>query len=94
VIPYQREKPATESGGLYSHAVFYAVFYAAFFPAFSFAHLFRCAAAIFLRADAGIVRFAGAEAVTAAGCDTLRLFAHRAFWARLIFLRASADNVR
>jgi hypothetical protein len=40
------------------------------------------------------VRFTGAEAVAATGFDPLRAFAHRFFCARLIRLRASADNVR
>ena len=52
--------------------------YAAFFPAFTFAHLARCAAAIFLRADANTVRFTGAEAVVLAAGDSFRTFAHRA----------------
>jgi hypothetical protein len=58
---------------------FVATVYAAFF---NFAHLARCAAAIFLRADADISRFTGAEPVVfaaAAGCDPFRVFAHRAF---------------
>jgi hypothetical protein len=69
----------------------YAAF---FFPAFTLAHRARCAAAIFLRADADIVRFTVAEAVAAAGCDRLRALAHRFFCATLIFLRADADKVR
>jgi hypothetical protein len=56
----------------------YAAF---FFPAFSFAHRARCAAAIFLRADADMVRFTGADAVVFvfAGFDPLRAFDHLAF---------------
>jgi len=41
-----------------------------FFPTRTFAHRARCAAAIFLRAAADMVRFAAAEPVTVfAGCD-------------------------
>lgn len=69
--------------------------YAASFPAFSFAHLARCAAAIFRRADADIMRFAGAEpvdfATTAIGCDFFRILAHRAFCASAIFRREASD---
>jgi hypothetical protein len=68
---------------------------AAFFAALTFAHLARCAAAIFLRADAEMVRFAGAEPATAfAGCDPFRAFAHRFFCAMLMRLRAEAERVR
>ena len=58
---------------------FVATVYAAFF---NFAHLARCATAIFLRADADISRFTGAEPVVfaaAAGCNRFRVIAHRAF---------------
>jgi hypothetical protein len=58
---------------------FVATVYAAFF---NFAHLARCSAVIFLRADADIALFTGAEPVifaAAAGCDPFRVFAHRAF---------------
>jgi len=51
---------------------FVATVYAAFF---NFAHLARCAAAIFLQADAVISRFTGAEPfvfAAAAGCDPFR----------------------
>jgi hypothetical protein len=60
--------------------------YAAFFCcAFNFAHLARCAAAILLLPAAEIVRFGlGARPF---------VFAHRAFCAKLIFLRAEADRV-
>ena len=61
----------------------------AFFPAFTFAHRARCAAAIFRRADADMVRFAGAEPAIFAD-----RFAHRAFCARLMRLRAEADILR
>jgi hypothetical protein len=54
----------------------YAAF---FFPARTLAHRARCAAAIFLRADADIVRLPEAEAVAAAGFDPFRAFAHRFF---------------
>ena len=63
--------------------------YARFFPAFTLAHLFRCAAAIFRRADADIVRFAAAELVV----FPFR-FPRRSFCARLIRLRADADIPR
>src|ERR1700693_2319454 len=44
-----------------------------FFSARTLAHRARCAAAIFLRADADIVRLEGAEPVTVfAGCDPFR----------------------
>ena len=58
-----------------------SIYAAFFFPAFTFAHLFRCAAAIFLRADADMVRFTGADAVVFvfAGFDPLRAFDHLAF---------------
>ena len=58
------------------------------------AHLARCAAAIFLRADADMVRFAGAEPVLFAGCDSFRTLAHRAFCACAILRREAADTIR
>ncbi len=69
-------------------------FYAAFlFAARSFAHLARCAAAIFLRADADIVRLAGADlGVFPADCDCLRMLAHRARCASAILRREAADT--
>jgi hypothetical protein len=60
------------------------------FPALTFAHLARCAAAIFLRAAADIVRLG----FTVPALPSEALFAHRAFCARLIFLRADAERVR
>jgi len=70
----------------------YAAF---FFPAFTFAHRSRCAAAIFLLADADIVRLAGAERVTAfAGCDPFRPLAHLALCASAIFRREAAEIIR
>ena len=73
----------------------YAAF---FFAALTLAHRALCAAAIFLRADADMVRFAGAAPVVfaapTAGRDSFRTLAHRAFWARLIRLRADADTPR
>jgi hypothetical protein len=60
-----------------------------FFPAFTFAHLARWAAAIFRRADVDIVRLGR----VAPAWPFEDLFAHRAFCARLIFLRAAADKV-
>ena len=62
----------------------YAAYF--FFPARIFAHLALCAAAIFLRADADMLRLGfGARPFA---------FAHRAFCARLIRLRANADTPR
>jgi hypothetical protein len=58
-----------------------------FLPAFAFAHLARCAAAIFLRDAADTVRLG----VAVPGWPLDFLFAHRAFCARLIRLRAAAD---
>jgi len=67
--------------------------YADFFcPALTFAHLARCAAAIlFLPAD-DMVRLPRFDAIE----TTFRALtlAHRAFWARLMRLRAEADMVR
>jgi hypothetical protein len=71
--------------------------YAVFFPAFNFAHLARCTAAIFLRAETEIIRFAGVEAVvfaSATGCDSLRAFAHLALCACAIFRREAAEIIR
>jgi hypothetical protein len=71
--------------------------YAAFFPAFNFAHLDRCAAAIFLRAAADMVRFTGAEFVVFAAaidCDVARVFAHLVFCACAILRREAADITR
>jgi hypothetical protein len=69
-----------------------------FFAARIFAHLFRCAAAIFLRAEADIVCFTGAALVVfaapAAGCDPFRARAHLAFCASAIFRREAADMIR
>lgn len=72
-----------------------------FFPAFAFAHLARCAPAIFLRADADMVRLgfflpacalvaflARGKSVVATLSATA--FAQCAFCARLIRLRAEA----
>ena len=55
-------------------SVIISIFYLAFFHSFTFAHRARCAAAIFLRADADMVRFTGVEPVVfaAAGCDPFR----------------------
>ena len=64
------------------------------FAALIFAHRARCAAAIFLRADADMVRFAGAEPVLFAGCDSFRTLAHRAFCACAILRREAADTIR
>jgi hypothetical protein len=70
--------------------------YAAFFPAFNFAHLARCAAAIFLRADADMVRFTGAEPVVfaiAIDCVALLAFAHLARCACAILRREACDII-
>jgi hypothetical protein len=64
-----------------------------FFPAFTFAHLALCAAAILFLPAAEIVRFTIVMPV-ATGCDSFRVFAHRAFCAMLIRRRADADKVR
>ena len=61
-----------------------------FFAALTFAHLARCAAAIFLRADADMVRLG----FVLPAWSFAALFAHRAFCARLIRLRVEADSVR
>jgi len=67
------------------------VFYAAFFCCdFSFAHLARWNAAIFLRADADMVRLG----LTVLAWSLALLFAYRAFCAALILLRAAAERVR
>jgi len=72
-------------------------YYAAFFcSARTFAHLALCAAAIRFLPAAEILRLAGAEPVdfaTSVGFDCFRTDAHRAFCAKLIRLRADADNV-
>jgi hypothetical protein len=62
------------------------------------AHRAFCAAAIFLRADADMVRLAGADPVdltiATTGCDPFRAFAHLAFCASAIFRREAADITR
>jgi hypothetical protein len=73
--------------------------YAAFFwAALTFAHRARCAAAIFLRAAADMMRFTWVEPVVlaapAVGFDPFRAFAHLAFCARAIFRREAADIIR
>jgi hypothetical protein len=64
----------------------------------SFTFVHRCAAAIFLRAAADIVRFIDAEPVVFAtlvvGLSPFRTAAHRALWAAAIFRREAADIVR
>ena len=68
------------------------------FAFFHFAQRVRCAAAIFLRADADMVRFTPAEpvvfAAAVAGCDRFRTFIHLAFCASAIFRRELADTIR
>jgi hypothetical protein len=70
--------------------------YAAFFgSAFTFAHLARCAAAIFLREDDDMVRFAGLTLVflpTDIDCERPRTLAHRARCACAILCREAADT--
>jgi len=69
--------------------------YAAFFAARIFTQRAFCAVAIFLRAAADIVRFAGDELVVlATGFDPLRIFAQRAFCASAIFRREAAEITR
>jgi len=70
---------------------------ALFCPVFTFAHLARCAAAIFRRTDRDIVRFTGAAPVVFAawaGCDSFRTLAHLAFCACAILRREAADMIR
>jgi hypothetical protein len=87
--------PRTE---LELHSETDALPYAAFFScARIFAHRAFCAAAIFLRAEADIVRLPGAKPVAFAmtvGCDPPRTFAHRAFCASAILCREAADIIR
>jgi hypothetical protein len=61
-----------------------------------FAHRAFWAAAIFLRADADIVRFEGAWMVVTAvaGCDCFRTPAHLALCASAILRREAADMIR
>ena len=73
----------------------YAAYF--FFPARILAHLARCAAAILVRADADMVRLAGAELgvfPADTDCDCFRTLAHRAFCASAIFRREPADIIR
>ena len=87
--------PPSDGGALCHPSPFQPYRYAAFFAALTFAHRARCAAPIFLRADADMVRLAGPEFVTAfAGCDSFRAFAHRARCACAIFRREAADTTR
>jgi hypothetical protein len=81
-----KRKPATEVAGSILVPLHYAAFFAC---ALTFAHLARCAAAIFLRADADMVRFGFIFPTL-----LFPVFAHRFFCAKLIFLRADADRVR
>jgi hypothetical protein len=64
----------------------------------AFAHRARCAAAIFLRADADMVCFTGAEpvvfAIATTGCDSFLALAHLALWACAILRRDAADIIR
>jgi hypothetical protein len=67
-----------------------------FFAALNLAQRARVAAAILFlpAAESFRVGFTGTEAVTTVGCDPFRVFAHRFFCAKLIFLRADANRVR
>jgi hypothetical protein len=68
-----------------------------YFAALSFAHRAFCAAAIFLRDDADIVRLAGAELLVFPAdiaCDSFRTFAHRALCASAILRREAAEIMR
>jgi hypothetical protein len=72
-----------------------ALVYAALFAARIFTQRALCAAAIFLRAVADIVRFTSDESVVlATGLDLLRIFAQRAFCASAILRREAADMIR
>jgi len=68
------------------------------FAFFHFAQRVLCAAAIFLRAEADMVRFTRAEpvvfAAAVAGCEPFRTFIHLAFCASAIFRRELADMIR
>jgi len=55
--------------------------------------LARCAAAIFRRADADIVRLPGLGPFAIRSTFNARTFAQRSFWAAAIFLRADAESV-
>jgi hypothetical protein len=71
--------------------------YAAFLcPALAFAHRAGCAGAIFLRAEADMVRFTFAEAVVFVAPVTKlsRALSHLAFCAFAIFRREAADIIR
>lgn len=76
----------------------FSAYVAFFFAALNFAQRAREAAAIRFLPAAEIfrVRFTGTEAIvfSATGFDPLLAIAHRFFCARLIRLRADADNVR
>src|ERR1035438_4500829 len=65
--------------------------YAALFWALTLAHLARCAAAIFFRATADIVRLLG---IATTFCFPPLTFAHRALWAAAIRALPAADNLR
>jgi hypothetical protein len=67
--------------------------YAVFFPAFTFAHRALCAAAIFRRAAADIVRLARIGTTFARVPAFSLTFAQRALWAAAILSRADADKV-
>lgn len=77
-----------------AHRIFAAgslICYAAFlFAALTFAHLARCAAAIFLRADDDMVRLTRFDVIE----TTFRALAHLARCAFAILRRESADTIR
>src|SRR6266496_6140470 len=77
-----KQKTRQGAAGLhrYSEVSFYAAFFAC---ALTFAHLARCAAAIFLRAAIDIVRLGAVPLAFPAdtSCGPFPTFAHRALWA-------------
>jgi hypothetical protein len=89
-IPKMKACRVLATGSLNSYAAFFC-------PVRIFAHLARCAAAIFFREAADIVCFAGEVLVFAAlavGFGPCRAFAHRAFCASAIFRREASEITR
>src|SRR5450432_496516 len=91
---FENEQRRRGSGGVgyYSALRFYATFFAC--CALTCAHLARCAAAILRLAPSESLRVTRAKPALPcrAECGSFRSFAHRAFWARAIRLRATADT--
>ncbi len=81
-VPPRKQKTRQGAAGLhrYRDVSFYAAFFAC---ALTFAHLARCAAAIFLRAAIDIVRLGAVPLAFPAdtSCGPFPTFAHRALWA-------------